>query len=191
MLTTSIGLLNRLNLQKSPEAWESFVNLYGPLLHKWNIKAGVGSEDARDISQDVLLQVFKSLHTFERRTNGSFRSWLYRINFYKMMQFKSLRKKELDSRPGHHDLNKLSELVSNISWAEDYCLDVFNRALAVIESEIGHRDWQIFQKTFLNNQAADEVASELNCSKRVVYIVQCRVLGKLRDVVSKFIEDIN
>ncbi|NDH05752.1 sigma-70 family RNA polymerase sigma factor [bacterium] len=191
MLTTSIGMLNRLNIQKNPEAWASFVNLYGPLLHKWNTKAGLGSEDAMDISQEVLLQVFKSLHTFERRSNGSFRSWLYRINLYKMMQFKSMRKKELDSRPGHHDLNKLTELVSNISWAEDYCLDVFNRALAVIESEIGHRDWQIFQKTFLNNQAADEVASELNCSKRVVYIVQCRVLGKLRDVVSKFIEDTN
>ena len=184
-------MLNRLNLQKSPEAWESFVNLYGPLIHKWNIKAGVKSEDARDISQDVLLQVFKSLHTFERRTNGSFRSWLYHINLYKMMQFKSLRKKELDSRPGHHDLNKLTELVSNISWAEDYCLDVFNRALAVIESEIGHRDWQIFQKTFLNNHSAEEVASQLKCSKRVVYIVQCRVLGKLRDVVSKFIEATN
>jgi len=191
MLTTSTGMLNRLNIQKNPEAWASFVNLYGPLLHKWNTKAGLGSEDAMDISQEVLLQVFKSLHTFERRSNGSFRSWLYRINLYKMMQFKSLRKKELDSRPGHHDLNKLTELVSNISWAEDYCLDVFNRALAVIESEIGHRDWQIFQKTFLNNHTADEVASQLKCSKRVVYIVQCRVLGKLRDVVSKFIEDTN
>ena len=189
MLTTSVGMLNRLNLQKSPEAWEFFVNLYGPLIYQWNLKAGLNPEDAKDVSQEVLLQVFKSVHTFERRTSGCFRAWLNRINYFKLLQFKSLRKKELDSRPGHHDLNKLSELVSNQGWAEDYCLDVFNRALAVIESEIGYRDWQIFQKAFLNNESPEEVANELKCSKRAVYIVQSRVLSKLRAVVDKFIEN--
>ena len=177
MLTTSIGMLNRLNLQKSPEAWESFVNLYGPLLYRWNLKSGLSSEDSKDV------------HTFERRFNGSFRSWLNRINYFKMMQFKSLQKKQFDNRLGHYNLNKLTELVDNKSWAEDYCLDVFNRALAVIESEIGYRDWQIFQKAFLNNESPEEVAAELKCSKRVVYIVQSRVLSKLRAVVDKFIED--
>ena len=189
MLTTSIGMLNRLNLQKSPEAWESFVNLYGPLLYRWNLKSGLSSEDSKDVSQEVLLHVFKTVHTFERRFNGSFRSWLNRINYFKMMQFKSLQKKQFDNRLGHYNLNKLTELVDNKSWAEDYCLVVFNRALAVIESEIGYRDWQIFQKAFLNNESPEEVAAELKCSKRVVYIVQSRVLSKLRAVVDKFIED--
>ena len=189
MLTTSIGMLNRLNLQKSPEAWESFVNLYGPLLYRWNLKSGLSSEDSKDVSQEVLLHVFKTVHTFERRFNGSFRSWLNRINYFKMMQFKSLQKKQFDNRLGHYNLNKLTELLDNKSWAEDYCLDVFNRALAVIESEIGYRDWQIFQKAFLNNESPEEVAAELKCSKRVVYIVQSRVLSKLRAVVDKFIED--
>ena len=191
MLTTSVGMLKRLNLQKNPEAWESFVNLYGPLIYRWNIKAGLSSEDAKDVSQDVLLQVFRSVHTFERRSNGSFRAWLNRINYYKMMTLRSLRKKELDSKTGNPEFTKLSNLVANESWAEDYCMDVFNRALAVIESEIGHRDWQIFQKTFLNNESPEKVAAELNCSKRAVYIVQSRTLRKLKDVVSKFIEDSN
>ncbi len=189
MLTTSLGMLKRLNLQKNPEAWESFVNLYGPLILRWNIKAGLTQEDAKDVSQEVLLQVFRSVHTFERRSKGSFRGWLNRINYYKMMNLKALRKREMDTRPGHHELNKLAEMVINPSWAEDYCMDVFNRALAVLESEIGYRDWQIFQKTFLNNESPDEVAAELKCTKRVVYIVQSRTLRKLKDVVSKFIED--
>jgi hypothetical protein len=100
-----------------------------------------------------------------------------------------LRKKQLDSHPGHHELNNLAELVSNHVWAENYILDVFNRALAVIESEIGYRDWVIFQKCFLNNEPTEKVAAELNCSKRVVYIVQSRTLQKLKSVVTKFIED--
>lgn len=189
MLTTSVGMLNRLNLQKNPEAWESFVNLYGPLLYRWNIKVGLSSEDAKDVSQEVLLHVFKSVHTFERRFNGSFRSWLNRVNYFKMMQFKSLQKKQLDYTPGYLNLNDLAKLKDNQSWAEDYCLDVFNRALAVIESEISSRDWQIFQKIFLDNQTVETVVAELKCSKRVVYIVQCRVLSKLRVIVSKFIEN--
>ena len=81
MLTTSLGMLKRLNLQKNPEAWESFVNLYGPLILRWNIKAGLTQEDAKDVSQEVLLQVFRSVHTFERRSKGSFRGWLNRINY--------------------------------------------------------------------------------------------------------------
>jgi RNA polymerase sigma-70 factor (ECF subfamily) len=189
MLTTSVGMLNRLNLQKSPEAWESFVNLYGPLLYRWNLKSGLSSEDAKDVSQEVLLHVFKTVHTFERRFNGSFKSWLNRINYFKMVQFKSLQKKQLDGRPGHHNLNELVNLVDKQSWAEDYCLDVFNRALGVIESEISHRDWQIFQKIFLNNHSPEEVAGEFKCSKRVVYIVQSRILSKLRVIVAKFIEN--
>ena len=72
MLTTSVGMLKLLNLQKSPEAWESFVNLYGPLIHCWNLKAGLSAEDAKDVSQEVLLQVFKSMHTFVRRSSGWF-----------------------------------------------------------------------------------------------------------------------
>jgi DNA-directed RNA polymerase specialized sigma24 family protein len=74
MLTTSVGMLKRLNLQKSQEAWQSFVNLYGPLIYRWNLKAGLGTEDAKDISQEVLLQVFRSIHNFERLANGSFRA---------------------------------------------------------------------------------------------------------------------
>jgi len=63
------------------------------------------------------------------------------------------------------------------------------RALGVIESEISHRDWQIFQKIFLNNHSPEEVAGEFKCSKRVVYIVQSRILSKLRVIVAKFIEN--
>jgi len=189
MLTTSLGMLKRLKVQKSQRAWEDFVNLYGPLLYKWNVRAGLSVEDARDISQEVLLQVFKSLHKFERRNKGSFRSWLNQINFYKMQTFKESRKKELDSRPGNHELNKLAELVSNHSWAEDFYQDVFNQSLVLLESELGYRNWVIFQKTFLDGKRPEEVAAELKCTKRVVYIVQSRTLNKLKEIVAKFIED--
>ena len=47
MLTTSLGMLNRLNIQKCPEAWEDFVNLYGPLIYKWNVKFGLDRKSTR------------------------------------------------------------------------------------------------------------------------------------------------
>ena len=111
------------------------------------------------------------------------------INFYKMQTFKESRKKELDSRPGNHELNKLAELVSNHSWAEDFYQDVFNQSLVLLESELGYRNWVIFQKTFLDGKRPEEVAAELKCTKRVVYIVQSRTLNKLKEIVAKFIED--
>jgi RNA polymerase sigma-70 factor (ECF subfamily) len=191
MLTTSLGMLKRLYFQKSPEAWESFVGLYGPLIYKWNVRAGISKEDAKDISQEVLLEVFRKVQTFDRRRSGSFRAWLNRINYFKMMNFKKARGRELECKPGHHELNHLGELVSNISWAEDYYQDVFNRALAIIESECSHRDWVIFQKSFVDQLPPDLIARQLKCSKKAVYIVHCRTLKKLKVVVLKFIEDLN
>ena len=191
MLTTSLGMLDRLNIQKSPSAWEAFVRLYGPLIYKWNINFGLGAEDAKDICQEVLLEVFKKLHMFQRMGKGSFRGWLNQISYYKMMQFKKARKKELDSRPGHHELNSLIKMVSNNGWAEEYCLDVFNRALATLESDLSFRDWTIFQKSFLEQLPPEEVAEQVNCTKSAVYIVHCRALKKLKAVVAKFIEDLN
>ena len=191
MLTTSLGMLDRLNIQKSPSAWEAFVKLYGPLIYKWNINFGLSAEDAKDICQEVLLEVFKKLHMFQRLGKGSFRGWLNQISYYKMMQFKKARKKELDSRPGHHELNNLIKMVSNNGWAEEYCLDVFNRALATLESDLSFRDWTIFQKSFLEQLPPEEVAEQVNCTKSAVYIVHCRALKKLKAVVAKFIEDLN
>ena len=66
---------------------------------------------------------------------------------------------------------------------------MFNQSLVLLESELGYRNWVIFQKTFLDGKRPEEVAAELKCTKRVVYIVQSRTLNKLKEIVAKFIED--
>jgi RNA polymerase sigma-70 factor (ECF subfamily) len=58
-------------------AFEELFDRYGPYVY--NIVRGVlpTDEDASDVTQEVFLQVYRSLHTF--RGGSRFSTWLYRI----------------------------------------------------------------------------------------------------------------
>lgn len=75
-------------------------------------------EDAKDITQEVLIKLFTRLSTFEGRS--SFRTWLYRITFNHLLNMKRSRAESreitfaqygqaLDDTPDELDINNNSE----------------------------------------------------------------------------------
>ena len=53
MLTTSPSLLERIRSGQEQQAWQSFVELYTPLLFGWARKLGLNEDDASDLLQDI------------------------------------------------------------------------------------------------------------------------------------------
>ncbi|MCA9218553.1 MAG: hypothetical protein KDB27_36040 [Planctomycetales bacterium] len=49
MTTTAISLLVRLREPTDREAWNRFVNLYGPMMYRWAKNTGMKPEDASDL----------------------------------------------------------------------------------------------------------------------------------------------
>jgi len=188
MLTTSIGLLKRMRLTDSREAWCRFVDLYGPLIYRWNRAAGLQCGDARDVTQDVMLHVLERVGEFERRRQGSFRAWLRVVSTNKMRSHFNRRRSERRFLAADVDVASL-EQASLASWAENYEHDVLARGLELVRREVEPRTWEIFAKVFLERREADAVAREMGMRRNAVHVIQCRVLARLNRVVSRFLED--
>ena len=74
---TDIDTLIQHCLSGDQAAWQTIVRMHRRKVFNIAYKF-VGSVDqAEDLTQDVVIKVFRSLHTFDRRAN--FQTWLYSV----------------------------------------------------------------------------------------------------------------
>src|SRR5262245_56574497 len=74
--STSSSLLARVK-ERDALAWQRLLALYGPLVYSWCRRAGLRSDDAGDVVQEVFRSVFMGLAAFRReRPEDTFRGWL-------------------------------------------------------------------------------------------------------------------
>lgn len=59
------------------EAFDELFNTYGARLHSFAMRMCKNEEDAKDVVQETLISVFRSLRDF--RGQGSFRAWFFTI----------------------------------------------------------------------------------------------------------------
>lgn len=76
-------------------AFEELISGYEKKVYNTVYRFFNNSEDAMDITQEIFIKVFTSLHSF--RENSSFSTWLYRIAVNTCIDF--LRKKKDDTLP--------------------------------------------------------------------------------------------
>jgi RNA polymerase sigma factor (sigma-70 family) len=59
-----------------PPTWEEIVREHGPRVYRLAYRLTGNPHDAEDLTQDVFVRVFRSLHRFQP---GTFEGWLHRI----------------------------------------------------------------------------------------------------------------
>src|SRR4030095_5374974 len=62
-----------------PAAVRQLAELYGPRIHQLALRHMKNREDAEEVTQDVLLKVYRKIHAF--RGDSALASWIYRITF--------------------------------------------------------------------------------------------------------------
>ena len=78
--TTRASLLLRLCDSEDHEAWVEFVTLYEPVIYRLLRRHGLQDADARDVMQELLLAVSRSIDRWDpAKECGSFRGWLRRV----------------------------------------------------------------------------------------------------------------
>ena len=65
--------------------FQSLYNQYKVLVYNVALHYVQNSEDAEEITQDVFVQVYHSMHKFEN--NSTFKTWIYRITINKSLDF--------------------------------------------------------------------------------------------------------
>jgi RNA polymerase sigma-70 factor (ECF subfamily) len=186
MAETSATLLERLNDRSDSVAWRRLVDLYSPLIKAWLRYQGVSSDDAEDLTQDVLAVVVREVSRFQHNGRaGAFRSWLRVITINCLRGSWRSRCRQADAA-APPDLNalldQLEDPASDLSlrWDREHDQYVLARLLELIEPEFEATTWQAFRMQVIEGMPARAAAEELSMTVNAVLIAKSRVLSRLR-----------
>lgn len=191
--TTQISLLERIQNQEDTLRWDQFVGIYGPLVLRYCCRRGLQEADARDVVQDVLLQVSNGISEFRYdRERGQFRNWLGTLTHRAMLKHlkKSRRARTATDNAARQDplIDECPQPLGE-AWTEAFNAHVYRTALERIRPYFDEDTWRVFLATFAENQAPAIVATEMNRSIGWVYQAKSKVVRRLKEEVLYLAED--
>ena len=187
MLSTSPTLLEKLRQSEDSAAWERFVRLYTPLMLHWARRQGFQPADGADLTQDILLKLFRLLPTYERGPGQTFRGWLFRIIVNQARDFR--RRKGTRPLPQADELPEPSA-ESPFAALEDfeYRQLLVRRGLDLIRSDFNTTTWSAFEEVMQKGRSVAEVANQLAISENAVFLARHRILKRLREEVEGLLD---
>jgi len=193
--TTRASLLFRLRDRHDHEAWVEFASLYEPVVYRLLRRHGLQDADAREVMQDLLLAVSRSIDRWDpAKERGSFRGWLRQVTRNLVINWL----KQRERRPvatGGSDLQSLLENLPAESGAETVAFDqelrraIFQRAAEQVRGDVRPATWQAFWETAVTGTSPADAAQKLGMSAGAVRVAKCRVLARLQAAVKQMEED--
>src|SRR5258708_4330906 len=93
--TTRITLLTRLRTDPSdPAGWDEFVERYGRHIFRWCQQWKLQPADAEDLTQNILMKIFRTLPVFAYDPSRSFRGWLKTVAYRAWWDHKNRRQSQ-------------------------------------------------------------------------------------------------
>lgn len=130
---------------------------------------------ADDITQDVLLSVHKSLHTFA--PDRPIKPWLISIIHFRKTDFlRAYYSKRGDKKVSTDDYSFQNQYVTEPGSIGEY------KDIALILSELPDNQRQIFEMIKIEGYSAKEVAEKMGMSESAVKVSAHRTLNKLKEL---------
>ena len=189
---TRPSLLMRIRDPQDRIAWDQFVDIYAPVIHRFAGKNGLQDADALDLTQEVLVSVNKAIGSLDYDPHkGKFRGWLYTIVRNKIRNF--WRRKQSGVQ-GSGDTG-VNELLHNQTpkddslnqWEQEYEQQLYHWAIEQVRGEFRETTWQAFWQTAVKGNQGKNVARDLGMSVGAVYIAKSRVVARLKEVVDTIV----
>ncbi len=194
VVETRSSLLRRLKDSCDDQSWGEFVALYEPLLLAYVHRKGLGEADARDVVQDILASLFRTLPGFDfQRSRGHFRTWLWRVaqnaitDWARRQTRQRKAEKEWRARTETISRSVASEL--EIEWEAAHRQRILEFCLERIREETDPERWTCFEKHILEGRPGAEAAKLLGISVNLVYVNASRVLARLRAACEDYMEE--
>jgi RNA polymerase sigma factor (sigma-70 family) len=147
---------------------------------------GVSSEDAKDVTQEVLLKVFQNLRSFSKdQEESTFRGWLRRItrnaviDFWKFAAWRP-RRAMGGNEPYQELCRRATDGTASDAEASDPRIAAFADVVAKIRRRCGQQTWAIFTHYVTDGFTAEETSSEFGVSVGYVHQVRARMLHRFR-----------
>jgi len=178
---SSSGLLRGIQ-EFRHDAWRRMFNLYAPLVHYWCCEAGLQSNDAEDVVQEVFRTVVARVGEFRLDgTPGAFRAWLKSITRHKLGDYFREHRRRCGLLGQIERLAEETPSSGTESALTPETRLLYRRATTLIRKECEERTWRAFKRVVMDGLPAKEVAEELGMSVNAVYLTRSRLLRRLRD----------
>lgn len=186
---TRASLIVRLRDAADVAAWDEFVAIYGPLVHRLAMRQGLQAVDAEDVVQQVFAAVAQSVHQWlERPQQNRFRGWL--LTIARNIAIKTLTRRPqggvgLGGGPGLNDL-----AAPEGDWSShfdiEYRREVYRWAAEQVQNSVSPNTWNAFQLTHIEGLSIADAAEQLDMSVGNIYIARSRVISRLRELAKQF-----
>jgi RNA polymerase sigma-70 factor (ECF subfamily) len=191
-METSSSLLLCVRDRSDEKSWREFVQIYEPLVLAYARKQGLSESGARDVAQDVFIQLVNALPTFEfERGRGRFRTWLWTITRNATIERgrKEARRAraEVQWQERHADPDPGD---GQAAFSRAIQQRVLEHAMQKLEPLENARTWACFREHAVSRRPAAVVANELGISVNSVYINASRVLEKIRKACHEAMGDL-
>jgi RNA polymerase sigma-70 factor (ECF subfamily) len=186
--TTSATLLERLRRPDEHGAWSHFVELYTPLLYHWALRLGCQPHDAADLVQEVFTLLVQKLPEFTYDPQRSFRAWLRTVALNKWRECRRKSSHALVTADATDLAQVAAPDAAEALWEAEYRNRLVGRALELMRSDFQPATWKACWEHAILGRPAAVVAAELGLSANAVYLATSRVLARLRQELSGFLD---
>jgi len=180
---TSLSLLERARSGSDPD-WDRLVAVYRPLIFNWLRRQGLPHDATEELTQDVLMSVFRGLATFAHPGQpGAFRGWLRVITANRGRAYWRADQPRAAGGSDFHELmHQLEDPHSALSqqWDREHDQHIVRHLLEQIEGEFPAKTMQAFRRQVFDGAMPAAVAADLGITVGAVYLAKSRVLARLR-----------
>ncbi len=194
--TTRVSLMARLGdagTGADVSAWPDFVRIYGPHVIHWCRAHGLQDADAHDVSQDVLVKVWRQAASFRYDPSKTFRGYLRRVVLTSVCDWADQAKRRPQLASGGpvgrllDDLPAREDLVARLERAYD--TELLATAMQEVEQRVEPHTWAAFQMLALEHRSGAEVADRLGMQVNTAYVARKKVQRMIRDTVARLDHD--
>jgi RNA polymerase sigma factor (sigma-70 family) len=186
---TQPSLLLRLRDVRDGAAWQTFMDVYAPMVHAYCRRKGLQEADASDVTQEVLTEVARDMpgFTYDPR-RGRFRDWLGTLVRRRLIRFFRARGQPAAERGGDL-LDGVAAPEADADWTAEFHRRLLQVALERARPHFEAETWRAFELVWLQDRAPYDVARELGQPIEKTYVAKSRVLKALREVILELAED--
>lgn len=185
---TSATLLLRLRTNPQDDAaWDQFVDRYRPMIFSWCRGFCLQDADAEDVTQAVLLKLYKHVGSFQYDPAQSFRHWLKTLTHHAWHDFIT-NPRRADAGTGD---SKIMHVLGEVTAREDliarmesaFDQELLDFAMARVQGRLEPKTWQAFQMMALEGRSGAEAAAALDMKIANVFAYRSKVQKLLQQEV--------
>ena len=171
------------------EAWAKFVSLYGPHVVAWCRRYGLQEADARDVSQDVLMQFMRQAARFRHDRSKKFRGYLRTITHAAWCDWveKGRRVDEVARGEGMERILAQTPARNDLvdSLEAQYDRELLGVAMEQVRGRVEPRTWEVFQLLAVEGLSGKEVVVRTGMKLGSAFAARHKVQRMLKDAVER------